>query len=103
VNGKEGVAINRAGQLAPKASIVGAKANLVGAKSQHVSAQQLVAHEQQNSQGHLSPLPPPFTPLVLKTDGMAWERKLFRPSDKSVRTHLRGTWTITPSFLMAYK
>jgi hypothetical protein len=49
---KGGVAINRAGQLAPKASIVGAKANLVGAKSQHVGAQQLVAHEQQNSQGH---------------------------------------------------
>jgi hypothetical protein len=46
---------------------------------------------------------PPFTPLVLETDEMAWERKLFRLRDKSVRTHLRGTWMITPSFLMAYK
>jgi len=44
-NGREGVAIYRAGQ-------VGAKANLVGAKSHQVAAQQTVAHEKQKFQGH---------------------------------------------------
>ena len=52
-NGREGVAIYRAGQ-------VGAKANLVGAKSHQVAAQQAVAHEKQKFQGHSSPLPPTF-------------------------------------------
>ena len=52
-NGREGVAIYRAGQ-------VGAKANLVGAKSHQVATQQAVAYEKQKFQGHSSPLPPTF-------------------------------------------
>jgi hypothetical protein len=46
---------------------------------------------------------PRFTPLALKTDGMAWERKVLRPKDNNGRSHLRGASTIIASLLMAYK
>ena len=83
-NGREGVAIYRAGQ-------VGTKANLVGAKSHQVAAQQAVAHEKQKFQGHSSPLSPIFHTVSAANRQNDVREKSFSSLDTDDRSNFLGT------------